>query len=351
MSNEILPLVSVVVPVHNTELYLQECIESLIKQTYRPLEIILVDDGSTDSSGNICDYYKGNTLIKIIHTKSQGMTEARVTGFKQASGDYVTLVDADDFVAPSYVEHLLTCLLKYDVDISCCQSYNVYGKHNSYVTRTEMGLFDQKGIKRILTSNYLFDVRSGIASVPHYIWSKLYKREILEQTLPIGIGLWGAEDAVTIFSSFLLSKSIYISKEPLYYYRQHPTQLTKKMDRKRWDANTNCFEALSNADTNNLLRFQLPLYILALLRDWLKVRYMVSNSYREFKSDMAYALNKEPIERLFIHKHISTTNKRHLILAFLAQHKLYFLYYIFLKVHVAVLKKINISPKQPINLS
>lgn len=331
--------VSVIVPFFNTEKYISECIDSLLLQTYKSLEIVLVDDGSTDSSGKICDFFSNNNSnVKVIHTRNQGRTRARITGVEKASGEYIAFVDADDYVSPFYVEHLTNCLLNQDVDISCCQSYNVYGEHKSYVTRSEYGRFEKKEIERILSNNFLFDERTGLASIPHYLCCKLFKKSVLLKFLPIGINLWCGEDAVTVFSLLIQSNTIYISNEYLYYYRQHELQTTKKKNRERWKANMDSFKSLADIDNGRYLKFQLPLYILSLLRDWLKDRYLASNTFREFKSDMAYALNNEIMEKYFMHKHIATANKRHRTLAFFAQHKLYFLYYLFLKFHLIVIR-------------
>lgn len=339
MSNKEQPLVSVIVPIFNTENYLSECIESLLEQTYEPLEIILVDDGSTDNSGKICDNYAANnSMLVVLHTKNQGRTKARLSGVEHAHGAFVSFVDADDYVAPNYVEHLVTCLLEHKVDVSGCQSYNVYGENKSLVPRTEFGYFDKNEIEKILINNFLFDERTGLASISHYLHCKLFKRTAILQVLPRGINLWVGEDTVGVFLILLQSDSIYISNEPLHYYRQHESQTIKRMDRERWDGNVESFQSLADIDNDIYLKNQLPLYILCQLRDWLKSRYLVSNSYGEFKSDMVYALNNETMEKYFMHKDITTSNKRHRILAFLAQHKMYFLYYMIIKVHLATLK-------------
>ena len=106
-----MPLVSVVVPIYNADNYLKEFLDSLWEQSNRPLEIILVDDGSTDLFGKICDSYSAlSTVIKVVHTCNQGRTKARLTGVEKASGEYISFVDADDYIASTYVEHLLKCL-------------------------------------------------------------------------------------------------------------------------------------------------------------------------------------------------------------------------------------------------
>ena len=106
------PLVSVVVPIYNTEKYLRNCLDSIIAQTNQNLEILLVDDGSTDSSGKIADSYaKKDTRIKVIHQKNTGLSSARNTGINHSSGEYLTFVDSDDYIATQMIEKMLLEIL------------------------------------------------------------------------------------------------------------------------------------------------------------------------------------------------------------------------------------------------
>ena len=115
MSNE---LVSVILPIYNVELYLKECIESVIGQSYKDLEIILVDDGSTDQSPYICDEYaKIDRRIKVIHKKNGGLGYARNSGMKVATGEYVAFVDSDDYVDLDMFESMYNSAKKYDADL------------------------------------------------------------------------------------------------------------------------------------------------------------------------------------------------------------------------------------------
>ena len=94
-----MPVISVIVPVYNAEKYIRACLDSIVNQTYKNLEIILVDDGSTDGSGAICDEYADKDVrIKVIHSTNKGVTAARINAFKTSSGDYITFVDTDDFL-------------------------------------------------------------------------------------------------------------------------------------------------------------------------------------------------------------------------------------------------------------
>ena len=111
------PKISVIVPIYKVEPYLRNCLDSIVNQTYRNLEIILVDDGSSDSTGDICDTYQqqyGN-LIKVEHCRHRGVSQRRLTGIRRASGEYVVFVDADDWVENDYIVSMLSCMESADI--------------------------------------------------------------------------------------------------------------------------------------------------------------------------------------------------------------------------------------------
>ena len=115
------PLISVIVPVYNVEEYLTQCIESIINQTYTNLEIILVDDGSTDQSGKICDEYAiKDDRIQVIHKENRGVGSARNVGLDTSKGEYVSFVDSDDYVDKNYIKILLKQMLEHNVQVSIC---------------------------------------------------------------------------------------------------------------------------------------------------------------------------------------------------------------------------------------
>lgn len=118
--------ITVVLPVYNVVDYLEECIKSVLKQTYVNFELILVDDGSSDGSELICDKYKEmDCRIIVIHQKNGGLSAARNTGISYASGKFITFIDSDDYIAPEYIEKLYEAIIKYDADISMCDFQKV----------------------------------------------------------------------------------------------------------------------------------------------------------------------------------------------------------------------------------
>ena len=114
-------MISVIVPVYNVEKYLSRCIDSILNQTYKDYEIILIDDGSKDSSGKICDEYaKNHNNISVIHTKNRGLSAARNTGTENSHGEYITFVDSDDLISNSFLSDLYTLIVNNNADISLC---------------------------------------------------------------------------------------------------------------------------------------------------------------------------------------------------------------------------------------
>lgn len=121
------PLISVIVPVYNVEEYLPKCLDSIINQTYKNIEIIIVNDGSTDKSGIICDEYANKDIrIKVIHKENGGLSDARNRGIDIANGDYIGFVDSDDYIAEDMYEYLYDFAVENDLDVAMCSSCDVY---------------------------------------------------------------------------------------------------------------------------------------------------------------------------------------------------------------------------------
>ena len=122
-------MVSIIIPVYNVSEYLCKCLESVVSQTYDNLEIILVDDGSTDDSGEICDQYgRNDPRIHVLHQKNSGQAHARNRAFQESHGEYILYVDSDDFIARNHVEVLMSAAMQYDADIVQCFMKKFKGK-------------------------------------------------------------------------------------------------------------------------------------------------------------------------------------------------------------------------------
>ena len=117
-------LCSIIVPVYNVKDYLDECFKSILRQSYKNYEVIIVDDGSTDGSSEICDYYASNYLnFKVIHEKNAGVSCARNAGLRTCRGDYISFLDPDDIIEDRFLGDMISCIQENKVDISCCTYY------------------------------------------------------------------------------------------------------------------------------------------------------------------------------------------------------------------------------------
>lgn len=216
-------LISVIVPVCNTEQYIERSIYSIINQTYKNMEIICVDDGSTDMSSAILDRLsQKDRRIKVIHKKKEGVSEARNVALLEAKGDYIGFVDSDDYVAPDYYEKLTHILENDIVDIAACSYYidnagNITTAQNKKKVPQEI-----MKIKEFLPYIYERDTYKGVAS---YLWTRLIRKEIIKgnsNNLEVQFRkeFAGLDDIVFVAELNLRSKNIQYIDVPLYYYFQ-----------------------------------------------------------------------------------------------------------------------------------
>ncbi|MBQ0108398.1 MAG: glycosyltransferase family 2 protein, partial [Phascolarctobacterium sp.] len=146
-------MLSVIVPVYKVEKYLPKCVDSIINQTYKDLEIILVDDGSPDNCPAICDEYaKKDSRIKVIHQENGGLCSARNTGIENAEGDFISFIDSDDWIEINMFEEALDYLHKHDLDVVCCDTKVIKGNREIFRPRyrTNMIFNGQEGLNEIL---------------------------------------------------------------------------------------------------------------------------------------------------------------------------------------------------------
>lgn len=216
------PLVSVIVPVYNASKYLRRCVESLCAQTYENIEILLVDDGSTDGSGAICDEYsQKDSRIRVIHQENQGQSAARNTGLDAMYGEYVMFCDDDDYVSPDFVRYPIERLVPEKGDIACFQHYEdrVDGLH-----RIRGDCFAS------CPANAVDAKKMYIAGkVDGYVWNKAFHRALWENIrFPVGME---AEDIAVVLSLFMAARKILFLDVPLYYWNRR-----NAFSRSRWGA-------------------------------------------------------------------------------------------------------------------
>lgn len=212
-------LLSVVIPVYNVEKYLQQCVDSIINQLTDECEIILVDDGSTDGSGLICDNYsEKNTNVRVLHQKNSGHSAARNAGLKMAVGEYVSFIDSDDYIGQGCVKEILNWIKTTDADICFMEGYKLFSDG------TTESLGDEIDRSRI-SGRSQEEVFQHLATRPKYPGSactKLFRREFLmENDLKFPIDLTHAEDLTLCLNCFLKAERFDALPCPFYYYRQN----------------------------------------------------------------------------------------------------------------------------------
>lgn len=202
-------LISIIIPVYKVEKYLEKCIQSVINQTYENLQIILVDDGSPDNCGKICDEYaKKDHRIEVIHKSNGGLSDARNKGLEIAKGEYIGFVDSDDYIEADIYEVLYNLLKQYNADVSICNFYTV-SQGKIAIKNVDSGIKEYTRIeilKEILLDN----------NIQSYAWNKLYKKELFNEIkYPVGKKY---EDIGTTF--YLLEKcnKVVVTGKPEYYY-------------------------------------------------------------------------------------------------------------------------------------
>lgn len=279
------PLISVIIPVYNVEEYLRQCLDSVINQTYRNLEIILVDDGSTDSSGIMCDQYAlTDSRIKVIHKKNGGLSDARNVGLNNCHGEYIGFVDSDDWISHNMFEQAYIAIEKENADV--CFFHSAY----VYYDKVKKLSYDQH---RVLNNKedmiaLMFDGKGQTIAV----YLKLYHKKIFDNIrFPIGKT---NEDAFIILDVINATTRMVIIPNVLYYYRQRTGSITRTAT---W--NDNIFDTIEAYKNNKLVISRMHYKMLDLAEKRLFWAYRFSlalaasvDDYREHKNEL-YEIRKE----------------------------------------------------------
>lgn len=215
-----MPKITVIIPVFNAGQYIEQCLCSLLNQTFLDAELILIDDGSTDSSAFLCDKYAEKyPQIRAYHLENSGPARARNQGLLQAQGDYIAFVDADDYVAPNYLEVLYNCAVQNCSDIVIC-NYSIVTAQNIRAASLsfESEYCGATAVKFGLLQRYYGNNHNGLYS----LWNKLYRADFLkEHSLAMDEKLIRAEDAWFNFDCLMHAEKVNYVSQALYYYVQH----------------------------------------------------------------------------------------------------------------------------------
>lgn len=220
-------LISIIVPVYNVETYLCECIDSICEQTYPNLEIILVDDGSTDICPGLCDGYASkDSRIKVVHQKNGGLSAARNKGYEVSSGKFIAFVDSDDTVSNIYIETLYGLLIQNDAQIAAC----AYTRAQNELQKDVIKDYDDD----IMTSEKMLREWHGRRKkIETVVWNKLYSREIFQTFKDSKLFPEGKthEDIYTSHLFVEKASHIAVTNRKLYYYRKRDDSISRTRTR------------------------------------------------------------------------------------------------------------------------
>lgn len=283
--------ISIIIPVYNVEKYLKKCIKSIINQTYTNIEIILVDDGSTDNSGKICDELKNkDSRIVVIHKKNGGLSEARNVGIENATGKYIAFVDSDDYILNDMYEILYRNLIENDADISICK----------YIYIKEEDKIDLKtDTNNIIIMNNLHAMKELLLNkmITNHAWNKLYKKEIFDN-IKFSVGK-KYEDIDVMYLLFEKSRKIvyqditryiYINREGSILHNKNPKLIQDYITiiNNRYEYLSQRYKKLKEELDYNLLFSILQYHIIAIggkQKEFYNSEIMI-NEYKKIKKIM-----------------------------------------------------------------
>ena len=238
------PYLSIIVPVYKVEKYIRKCIDSILAQTFTNFELILVDDGSPDCCGYICEEYALiDKRIKVIHKENGGLSAARNSGIDIALGEIIAFVDSDDWIHPQMYEKMIKYLNANGVDIVCCDTYIVKNSKTVFKARYN----ENKILTQTEAVNYILE-----GAIDNAAWNKIYNKDLFKKIrYPVGRVI---EDVATTYRLFAVAEMVGVLKEPLYYYLKRSDSFIGQSfnSRIRMDSFYGFEERLNFAEDNKL---------------------------------------------------------------------------------------------------
>ena len=234
------PFISIIVPVYNVEKYLNQCVDSILNQTFADFELILVDDGSKDASPQICDgYLAEDDRVFVIHQQNSGQVVARKAGLQRAVGEYVFFVDSDDWIELNALEVACQSAKDNDADIVTFGGYFCYSNNRRLPVNQPIkaGVFDKTGITKEIYPKMLYSGRFFYFGIYAAMWNKIFKRSILMPNMVnVDPRLRIGEDGVTTFATFLdANKICVLDNQHLYDYRDNNHSITRSYCANQFD--------------------------------------------------------------------------------------------------------------------
>ena len=327
-------LISILVPVYNVDKYLRVCLDSLINQTYQNIEIVLVDDGSKDGSGKICDEYaQKDTRIVVVHKENEGVAKARVTAFEHSHGELITFVDSDDYVDKQYVEKLATPILVDDCDMVSCDYCKVLDGKIIIPSPKRTGVYEKKEISDFIRNHYFYDEECKGYGMTIFLCTKMIKRKFAHDGLKEGVDLWLGEDQIGVFQMLMNCNKLCLIPDRLYYYVQYAGQATTKYNKSLWENISTLMERYQRIDAKG--DFKRGIRIRTWLHIWRTIFKKMKPSgisKKTFCSHMRAARNSSYMKDYFKPLEIATNYKNRRKVYWLLKLKMFnLLYFLYIK--------------------
>ncbi len=226
-------MLSVVVPVYNTAQYLRKCIESIINQQYKKLDIILINDGSTDGSGEVCDsFLHMDGRIRVFHRKNQGLVAVRKLGVELAQGDFITFVDSDDWIESDMYSQMMTAYTEFEPDmVTSGLTIENDNKVNYEMDRTPEGLYEYEDIKRKLIPHMMHDDLMGKRAITSSVCNKIFKVDLLKEIIfDLEESITYGEDAAITYLYIVRASKVVVLNNSWYHYIIHSNSMVRHYD-------------------------------------------------------------------------------------------------------------------------
>lgn len=297
------PFLSIIIPVYNAEDYLEQCLDSILAQTFTDFEVLLIDDGATDTSPAICERYAAkDARFRLFHKENGGHVVARQYIFPYARGTYVTFIDNDDWIDPSMYEKMCGAAKDTGADMVCCGHFAATPEKN--IENAEFcapGFYDKQALETQIYPHMLYHGSFFHFGISPMIWNKLFRRTLLEKhffQVPPSTKL--GEDALPAYSCLLDANSVYFFKECFYYYRSNPASITHHTDPRWFVENHVFFDAFDRVVQHPCLERQRSYYYVYLCLLILPAAFRTEqDAGRPFRDAFLAECNYPPIRRSF----------------------------------------------------
>lgn len=242
-------MLTVVVPVYNSSRYLRKCINSIICQRYKSLDIILINDGSTDDSGEICEYFQHiDERVRVFHQENKGLVASRKLGAELAKGKLITFVDSDDWIEPDMYINMMAVYKDYEPDlITSGITIESNNKKNYEMDKIPKGIYEKVDIKDKIISGMMYDELTQKRLITPSVWNKIYKVDLLKKAaLGLDESITYGEDAAVTYIYIAMAKKIMILNNSWYHYVIHSGSMSRKYNFKSFEQIYNFYNYMKN---------------------------------------------------------------------------------------------------------